>query len=85
MLGLAGRAGARILFASTSEVYGNSETHPQSERYNGNINLIGIRSCFDEGKIFAESLCYDYMKVYNVEIRIARIFNTFSPRIVLND
>ncbi len=85
MLGLARRVGARILFASTSEVYGNPEIHPQSEKYSGNVNPIGIRSCYDEGKRVAESLCYDYMRMHNVEIRIARIFNTYGPRMLLND
>ncbi len=85
MLGLARRVGARILFASTSEVYGNPELHPQSEEYNGNVNPIGIRSCYDEGKRVAESLCYDYMRMHKLEIRIARIFNTYGPRMLLND
>jgi len=85
MLGLAKRVGARILFASTSEVYGNPEKHPQPESYNGNVNPIGIRSCYDEGKRVAESLCYDYKRMHNVEIRIARIFNTYGPRMLLND
>ena len=85
MLGLARRVGARILFASTSEVYGNPEIHPQPEKYNGNVNPIGIRSCYDEGKRVAESLCYDYMRMHKLEIRIARIFNTYGPRMLLND
>ncbi|MBW3041372.1 UDP-glucuronic acid decarboxylase family protein [Prochlorococcus marinus] len=85
MLGLARRVGARILFASTSEVYGNPEIHPQSEEYSGNVNPIGIRSCYDEGKRVAESLCYDYMRMHKIEIRIARIFNTYGPRMLLND
>tara|TARA_B100000700_G_scaffold147093_1_gene163924 strand:- start:56 stop:1003 length:948 start_codon:yes stop_codon:yes gene_type:complete len=85
MLGLARRVGARILFASTSEVYGDPTTHPQPENYNGNVNPIGIRSCYDEGKRFAESLCFDYMRIHNVQIRIARIFNTYGPRMLLND
>ena len=85
MLGLARRVGARILFASTSEVYGNPEIHPQPEKYNGNVNPIGIRSCYDEGKRVAESLCFDYMRMHDVEIRIARIFNTYGPRMLLND
>jgi len=85
MLGLARRFGARILFASTSEVYGNPEIHPQPEKYNGNVNPIGIRSCYDEGKRVAESLCYDYMRMHKVDIRIARIFNTYGPRMLLND
>jgi UDP-glucuronate decarboxylase len=85
MLGLARRVGARILFASTSEVYGNPKIHPQSENYNGNVNPIGIRSCYNEGKRVAESLCYDYMRMHGIEIRIARIFNTYGPRMLLND
>ena len=85
MLGLARRVGARILFASTSEVYGNPEIHPQTEKYNGNVNPIGIRSCYNEGKRVAESLCYDYMRMHGTEIRIARIFNTYGPRMLLND
>ena len=85
MLGLARRVGARILFASTSEVYGNPEVHPQTEKYNGNVNPIGIRSCYNEGKRAAESLCYDYMRMHSIEIRIARIFNTYGPRMLLND
>ena len=85
MLGLARRVGARILFASTSEVYGNPEIHPQPEKYNGNVNPIGIRSCYDEGKRVAESLCFDYMRMHDVDIRIARIFNTYGPRMLLND
>ena len=85
MLGLARRLGARILFASTSEVYGNPTIHPQVESYTGNVNPIGIRSCYDEGKRAAESLCYDYMRMHNLEIRIARIFNTYGPRMLLND
>ena len=85
MLGLARRVGARILFASTSEVYGNPEIHPQLENYNGNVNPIGIRSCYNEGKRVAESLCYDYMRMHGTEIRIARIFNTYGPRMLLND
>ena len=85
MLGLARRVGARILFASTSEVYGNPEIHPQAETYSGNVNPIGIRSCYNEGKRVAESLCCDYMRMHKIEIRIARIFNTYGPRMLLND
>ena len=85
MLGLAKRVGARILFASTSEVYGDPKKHPQTETYNGNVNPIGVRSCYDEGKRVAESLCYDYKRIHDVEIRIARIFNTYGPRMLLND
>tara|TARA_Y100001968_G_scaffold226662_1_gene209438 strand:+ start:468 stop:1112 length:645 start_codon:yes stop_codon:yes gene_type:complete len=85
MLGLARRVGARILFASTNEVYGNPEIHPQTEEYCGNVNPIGIRSCYNEGKRVAESLCYDYMRMHKIEIRIARIFNTYGPRMLLDD
>ena len=85
MLGLARRVGARILFASTSEVYGDPSIHPQAESYTGNVNPIGIRSCYDEGKRVAESLCYDYMRMNNTQIRIARIFNTYGPRMLLDD
>ncbi len=85
MLGLAKRVGARILFSSTSEVYGDPDIHPQTENYRGNVNPIGIRSCYDEGKRVAESLCFDYMRTHRTEIRIARIFNTYGPRMALND
>ena len=85
MLELARRVGARILFASTSEVYGNPEIHPQPENYNGNVNPIGIRSCYNEGKRVAESLCYDYVRMHHIDIRIARIFNTYGPRMLLSD
>ena len=85
MLELARQVRARILFASTSEVYGNPEKHPQLETYNGNVNPIGVRSCYDEGKRVAESLCYDYVRMHDIEIRIARIFNTYGPRMLLND
>ena len=85
MLGLARRIGARILLASTSEVYGDPITHPQPENYNGNVNPIGIRSCYNEGKRLAESLCFDYMRIHKLQIRIARIFNTYGPRMLLND
>ena len=85
MLGLARRVGARILLASTSEVYGDPEIHPQPETYKGSVNTIGIRSCYDEGKRIAETLCNDYMRMNNTEIRIARIFNTYGPRMLLGD
>ncbi len=85
MLGLARRVGARILLASTSEVYGDPEIHPQPEEYKGSVNPIGIRSCYDEGKRIAESLCFDYQRMHNTEIRVARIFNTYGPRMVLDD
>ena len=85
MLGLARRVGARILLASTSEVYGDPEIHPQHEEYKGSVNPIGVRSCYDEGKRIAESLCFDYQRMHNTEIRVARIFNTYGPRMVPDD
>ncbi|MEX2054827.1 MAG: UDP-glucuronic acid decarboxylase family protein [Candidatus Andersenbacteria bacterium] len=80
MLGLAKKTGARILQASTSEVYGDPEVHPQPESYWGNVNTVGIRSCYDEGKRVAETLCMDYHRQNKVDIRIVRIFNTYGPR-----
>ena len=80
MLGLAKRTGARILQASTSEVYGDPDIHPQPETYWGNVNPIGLRSCYDEGKRVAETLCMDYHHQNQVDIRIVRIFNTYGPR-----
>ena len=85
MLGLARRVKARILLASTSEIYGDPEIHPQPEEYKGSVNPIGIRSCYDEGKRIAESLCFDYQRMHQTEIRVARIFNTYGPRMILND
>ena len=85
MLGLAKRTNSRILLASTSEVYGNPQIHPQPETYFGNVNNIGIRSCYDEGKRIAETLCFDYHRVHKVDIRIIRIFNTYGPRMQIND
>ena len=85
MLGLAKRVGARILMASTSEVYGDPEIHPQPESYKGCVNITGIRSCYDEGKRIAETLCYDYKRSHDVDIRVARIFNTYGPRMLPND
>ena len=85
MLGLAKRCKATILQASTSEVYGNPNVHPQVESYWGNVNPIGIRSCYDEGKRCAEALMMDYHRQNNVNIRIARIFNTYGPRMAIND
>ena len=85
MLGIAKRVGARILLASTSEVYGDPKVHPQKESYNGYVNPIGIRSCYDEGKRIAETLCFDYKRKHNIEIRVMRIFNTYGPRMNLND
>ena len=85
MLGLAKRLGARILQASTSEIYGDPEIHPQPENYWGKVNSIGIRSCYDEGKRCAETLFYDYHRQHGLEIKIARIFNTYGPRMHPND
>ncbi|WP_035986796.1 UDP-glucuronic acid decarboxylase family protein [Leptolyngbya sp. KIOST-1] len=85
MLGLAKRVKARFLLASTSEVYGDPEVHPQTEDYRGNVNPIGIRSCYDEGKRVAETLAFDYHRQNNVDIRVARIFNTYGPRMLEND
>ena len=85
MLGLAKRVRARILQASTSEVYGDPEVHPQPESYWGNVNPIGIRSCYDEGKRLAETLMMDYRRQNNVDTRIVRIFNTYGPRMLEND
>ncbi|NEQ45371.1 MAG: SDR family oxidoreductase [Leptolyngbya sp. SIOISBB] len=85
MLGLAKRIKARFLLASTSEVYGDPEVHPQSEEYRGNVNTIGIRSCYDEGKRVAETLAFDYHRQNGVDIRVARIFNTYGPRMLEND
>lgn len=85
MLGLAKRVGAKILQASTSEVYGDPEVHPQKEDYWGRVNPIGIRSCYDEGKRCAETLFFDYWRQHQVEIKVARIFNTYGPRMDPND
>ena len=85
MLGLAKRIKSRILQSSTSEVYGNSLVHHQNESYNGNVNPIGIRSCYDEGKRCAETLFFDYHRQYGVDIRVARIFNTYGPGMQEND
>ena len=85
MLGLAKRTGAKILQASTSEVYGDPHVHPQPESYWGNVNPIGPRSCYDEGKRCAETLFSDYHQQYGLEIKIARIFNTYGPRMHPND
>ncbi len=85
MLGLAKRVHARILQASTSEVYGDPDVHPQTEGYWGNVNPIGIRSCYDEGKRVAETLFMDYHRQNHVDIRIVRIFNTYGPRMLSND
>jgi len=85
LLGLAKRVKARILLASTSEVYGNPSLHPQPETYWGNVNPIGVRSCYDEGKRVAETLMMDYHRQNGVDIRIVRIFNTYGPRMAVND
>jgi len=85
MLGLAKRTGAKILQASTSEVYGDPEIHPQTEDYWGNVNPLGIRSCYDEGKRCAETLFMDYHRQHEVKIKIVRIFNTYGPRMHPND
>jgi len=85
MLGLAKRVKARILLTSTSEVYGDPQEHPQRESYWGHVNPIGVRSCYDEGKRVAECLMMDYHRQNNVDIRIVRIFNTYGPRMAIND
>lgn len=84
-LGLAKRCKARILQASTSEVYGDPEVHPQPESYRGCVNPIGIRSCYDEGKRMAETLFFDYYRQHKVDIKVVRIFNTYGPRMSIND
>jgi UDP-glucuronate decarboxylase len=85
MLGLAKRVRAKILQASTSEIYGDPETHPQTEEYWGNVNPIGLRSCYDEGKRCAETLFFDYWRQHKLPIKVARIFNTYGPRMHPND
>tara|TARA_B100000900_G_C20530160_1_gene695970 strand:+ start:126 stop:1064 length:939 start_codon:yes stop_codon:yes gene_type:complete len=85
MLGLARRTNARIFLASTSEIYGDPEVHPQTEDYWGNVNSIGIRSCYDEGKRIAETLAFDYNRMHKTEVRLGRIFNTFGPRMLPDD
>jgi len=85
MLGLAQRTKARILQASTSEVYGDPEVHPQTEDYWGRVNSVGIRSCYDEGKRCAETLFFDYYRQYDLPIKVVRIFNTYGPRMHPND
>jgi UDP-glucuronate decarboxylase len=85
MLGLAKRIKARLLLASTSEVYGDPDIHPQTEEYRGNVNPIGIRACYDEGKRIAETLSFDYHRQNGVDIRVARIFNTYGSRMLEND
>jgi UDP-glucuronate decarboxylase len=85
MLGLAKRVKARFFLASTSEVYGDPEIHPQTEEYRGSVNPIGLRSCYDEGKRVAETLAFDYYRQNKVDIRVVRIFNTYGPRMLEND
>lgn len=85
LLQLARRFGARIFQASTSEIYGDPLTHPQHEDYHGNVNPVGPRACYDEGKRYAETLCVDYHRVYGVDVRIARIFNTYGPYMRADD
>lgn len=85
LLGLAKRTKAKILQASTSEIYGDPRVHPQDEEYWGNVNPIGIRSCYDEGKRAAETLFMDYNRMHNVKIKIIRIFNTYGPKMAIND
>ena len=84
-LGLAKRVGARVLQASTSEVYGDPEVHPQPEDYRGNVNPIGLRACYDEGKRCAETLFFDYHRENKVDVRVVRIFNTYGPKMLPND
>ncbi|MBI5221572.1 MAG: SDR family oxidoreductase [Candidatus Magasanikbacteria bacterium] len=85
VLGLAKKQGARILQASTSEIYGDPLEHPQKESYRGNVNTIGPRACYDEGKRVAETLMFDYHRKWDVEIKVARIFNTYGPRMAMDD
>ncbi len=85
MLGLAKRLRVKILQASTSEVYGDPNVHPQTEEYWGNVNPIGVRSCYDEGKRCAETLFFDYQRQHNLEIKVVRIFNTYGPRMHPHD
>lgn len=85
MLGLAKRVKARFFLASTSEVYGDPDVHPQTEEYRGNVNPIGLRACYDEGKRVAETLAFDYYRQNKVDVRVVRIFNTYGPRMLEND
>ena len=85
VLELARETGARLLFASTSEVYGDPKVHPQPESYRGNVSITGIRSCYDVGKMDAEGLCFDFMREYGVDIRVIRIFNTYGPNMREDD
>jgi len=84
-LGIAKEKKAKFFLASTSEVYGDPEVHPQTEEYNGNVNIVGMRSCYDESKRISESLVYAYMRKHNLDIRVARIFNTYGPKMRLDD
>ena len=85
MLELAKKFNSRILLASTSEIYGNPQIHPQKEEYTGSVSTTGVRSCYEEGKRISETLCSDFKRMHNVQIRIARIFNTYGPRMRQND
>ena len=85
MLDLAQRSGARLLLSSSSEVYGNPIVHPQPETYEGSVNIIGPRACYNEGKRIAETLCFDFQRFYGTQIRVARIFNTYGPRMLPDD
>jgi UDP-glucuronate decarboxylase len=85
VLDLAKKTGARVLQASTSEVYGDPQEHPQKESYWGHVNPVGVRACYDEGKRAAETLFYDYRRQHGVDVRVARIFNTYGPRMALDD
>ncbi len=85
MLGLARKHGARILQASTSEVYGDPEVHPQTEEYRGNVSTTGPRACYDEGKRYAETIFFDYKRMHDTTIKVVRIFNTYGPRMAFND
>ena len=84
-LGIAKEKKAKFFLASTSEVYGDPEVHPQTEEYNGNVNIVGMRSCYDESKRVSESLVYAYMRKHNLDVRVARIFNTYGPKMRLDD
>ncbi len=84
-LDLAKELGAKVLQASTSEIYGDPLVHPQTEEYWGNVNPVGIRSCYDEGKRCAETLCFDYFRQYNVDVKVIRIFNTYGPNMHIQD
>ena len=85
MLELARQSGARLLFSSSSEVYGNPSVHPQPESYEGSVNINGPRACYNEGKRMAETLCFDFNRIYGTQIRVARIFNTYGPRMLRDD